>query len=55
MTGVIIAWRKSQDPEAPERCEGLIKQMFDYSDAMILNRCMPDTFAINVRCCHVLV
>lgn len=47
-TRVLVAWRKSQLAEAPERCEALLRTMFDYSDSLMLSNCQPDTFSINV-------
>lgn len=45
---ILHAWRKSQDSEAPERCEELIKEMFELGATSKSQNCKPDSFAITV-------
>jgi hypothetical protein len=48
-TDLLHAWRKSRDPDAPERCESLLAEMYELSDTGNLPNCKPDTFAVTVR------
>ena len=46
---VLHAWRKSKDPDAPERCEALLTEMYELGSANSnLPHCKPDTFAVTV-------
>lgn len=47
-TNVLHAWRKAKAPNAPERCEAILKEMYELSDTGILPSCKPDTFAVTV-------
>jgi pentatricopeptide repeat protein len=47
-TNVLHAWRKAKAPNAPERCEAILKEMYELSDKGILPSCKPDTFAVTV-------
>jgi hypothetical protein len=47
---VLHAWRKSKDPDAPDRCEALLAEMYELGDPnSSLPHCKPDTFAVTVR------
>jgi pentatricopeptide repeat protein len=50
-TNVLHAWRKAKAPNAPERCETILKEMYELSDKGILPSCKPDTFAVTVSQC----
>ena len=54
-TNVLHAWRKTKAANAPERCEAILKEMYELSDTGILPACKPDTFAVTVSkfrsCC----
>lgn len=47
-TNVLHAWRKAKAPNAPERCEAILKEMYELSDTGLLKSCKPDTFAVTV-------
>ena len=47
-TNVLHAWRKAKAPNAPERCEAILKEMYELSDTCILPACKPDTFSVTV-------
>jgi pentatricopeptide repeat protein len=47
-TNVLHAWRKAKAPNAPERCEAILKEMYQLSDTGALSACKPDTFAVTV-------
>lgn len=43
---VLVAWRLSKQPEAPEKCSSLLRHMFQLSKS--LPNCQPTLFAVNV-------
>jgi pentatricopeptide repeat protein len=49
-TNLLHAWRKSKDPEAPEKCEAILQEMQALSDSGRFPDCKPDTFAVTVSC-----
>jgi hypothetical protein len=50
LVDVLHAWRKSKDPEAPDRCEALLAEMYELGNTNTnLPHCKPDTFAVTVR------
>jgi pentatricopeptide repeat protein len=47
-TNVLHGWRKSEDPDAPERCESLIEEMYKLSVTDDLPHCKPDCYSVTV-------
>ncbi|GAX22657.1 hypothetical protein FisN_17Lh150 [Fistulifera solaris] len=47
-TNVLHAWRKSNSPDAHERCENLLEEMHRLSDTGVAPECKPDAYAYTV-------